>query len=429
MKTIVAYTPAPWDHALAVLRLTGPLRKAGFNLVRGSQDGQIDTEQVSSADLVLIQRDFPKHLAAYERILALARLEAKPVVLDLDDWLLELPENHPDRISHYYAAGLFPILRAALEADAVTVSTEHLGDQVSRLNNSNWTLPNYIDEDIWGLIPPSQASDGPIQIVYMGGDTHIPDVELVTPVLVEVLRRYTGRVALHLVGMHPNPLLSSLPNVTCTPFIMDYASYARFASEQHFDLAIAPLIDNPFNRCKSSIKCLEYSALGLPAVYSNIPPYTKFVSDGENGLLASTSEEWLQAIVRLIEDQALRMRIGLAAQENVRRNWLLGDHAHEWTEAYQQIAAAPRRASYDRRTVPASLVIELTRQTQAWQESALATTIKNEAEMRGQDLFKDEIDYPSKSAPVPFSTLRSGLVGTLNRGMQWFSSQLNKRAG
>jgi hypothetical protein len=146
---------------------------------------------------------------------------------------------------------------------------------------------------------------------------------------------------------------------------MDYAGYARFAAEQSFDLAIAPLADNLFNRCKSPIKYLEYSVLGIPGIYSAISPYADLIQPYENGLLASTPEDWLNAMTRLVEDAELRRQVGKAAQEMVQKNWTLRDHAHAWVAAYTEIAqrgVSPQRSG----TIPAGLVVDLTRQTQLW---------------------------------------------------------------
>jgi hypothetical protein len=45
------------------------------------------------------------------------------------------------------------------------------------------------------------------------------------------------------------------------------------------DLLIAPLVDNPFNRCKSNIKWLEFSALGIPMAGQNICTYNKYTNN------------------------------------------------------------------------------------------------------------------------------------------------------
>ena len=137
MKTVLAYSPAPWNHALAMLRIVAPLREAGFQLICGNDNGGIHPERVCEADLVVIQRDFPVHLRQYEEITGLARQQSKPVILDLDDWLLNLPENHPDRISHHYAASLFPLLRALIEANAVTASTVPLGNRAPGIESKH----------------------------------------------------------------------------------------------------------------------------------------------------------------------------------------------------------------------------------------------------------------------------------------------------
>lgn len=257
-----------------MLRFVTPLQKARIVPIQGNPGGQTDLEIVSQVDLVLIQRDFPSHLQDYDQVLSTARALSKPIVYDLDDWLLELPENHPDRINHHYAGGLFPILRAIIEADVVTVSTSRLAERIHSLNTNILVLPNYIDEGLWN-IPPRQAvvdPQMPLTIVYMGGDSHIPDFEPLVPMLLEILQTYGERIVYKSIGMQPVPALRALPNVEFIPFQFMYSAYAEFVQKQRYDIAIAPLADNIFNHCKSSIKYLEYSALGIPGVFSCITP-------------------------------------------------------------------------------------------------------------------------------------------------------------
>ena len=116
-------------------------------------------------------------------------------------------------------------------------------------------------------------------------------------------------------------------------------AFARYFSKQNIDIFIAPLRNNLFNRCKSCIKFLEYSALGTPGVYSRIAPYEGIVVHGENGFLASSPQEWEAYLGILIKDHILRRSMGNAAQDTVKR-MLLSDHAHEWGTVYRAALAA-----------------------------------------------------------------------------------------
>jgi hypothetical protein len=127
--------------------------------------------------------------------------------------------------------------------------------------------------------------------------------------------------------------------------VEDYAEFAAYFVQQRCDVFIAPLLDNVFNRYKSPIKFLEYSAHGAPGVYSRITPYEAVISHGCNGFLASDPEEWQTVLVRLIEDQTLRQSMGEAAQQTVRQSWMLSAHVEKWREVYQQVQALPPRPS------------------------------------------------------------------------------------
>jgi glycosyltransferase involved in cell wall biosynthesis len=89
------------------------------------------------------------------------------------------------------------------------------------------------------------------------------------------------------------------------------SEYPRFApwlrsESRRWDGAVAPLEDTPFNRCKSDLKFLEYSAMGLPGVYSDIGVYTSCV-DGLNALLVeNTTQAWSEALRSLCADPGLR---------------------------------------------------------------------------------------------------------------------------
>ncbi len=326
------------DDAMCVLRILGPADSLGLKVVRGVEDGSF-RDRVEKGDLVVIQRDFSRELDAYEKVIGLAHASHKPVVLDLDDLLFELPADHPDRLSNYYTDSLLPMLQAIMEADLVTVATPALRDYLLRFNKNIKVFPNYLIDDWWSLRePPNNELAGElITIGYMGGHTHKPDLWFILPALESILRKYQPKIRFQFWGIEAPPELTAYSQVDwCPPKSYAYHEFASYFQTQSADIMIAPLVDTLFNRCKSSIKYLEYSSLGAPGVYSRMIPYESVVENGVNGFLASSQTEWEQSLSKLIEDPTLRNEIAINAQKKIRKNWLLSPNASKLKKIYEE---------------------------------------------------------------------------------------------
>lgn len=359
---IAVYTFVTWESALAVLRYRGTTPYSDLEFFQGSnQRMEYTLEPLEDADLVLIQRDFPVYLEAYQQVLEQARARSLPVVYETDDLLFKLPPEHPDTAIHFYTLALLPILRAAIEADAVTVSTAALVDSLQPLHPDVRLLPNYLPDHLWPLQPVRRLADpsSKVTIGYLGSTSHAPDLQMIEPALQDLLDRYP-QAALHFWGCPPPPGLAAHERVDYTPLmIYDYQEYGQYCASLELDIALAPLRDSPFNHSKSPIKFYEYSALGLPGVYSDVSAYNQAVIDGENGLLAGDLQGWYERLSALIENPELRSRLAHKAQDDLRRNWLVSTQAQQWQQAYTEILAAPRRRVPAQVPLPSSLLFDL----------------------------------------------------------------------
>jgi len=362
--SVVHYTADVWEHVCPMVRVVAPLRHAGLRHVRGNEweAGHLCVfpERVADADIVVIQRDFPRYTDECEIVLAQARTLGKPVVYELDDLLTELPAQHPDL--EFYSKARAAILQAVVEADAVIGSTPLLCDYLREFNSNTWLLSNYLDDQLWSLDAPESldaSNECSVTIGYLGSPAHLPDLELIVPVLTRILSR-SERVRLVFWGMKPPAPLSEHPQVAWhIPALVSYAEFAAYFARQTCDIFIAPLQDNLFNRCKSPLKFLEYSAQGIPGVYSRIAPYASVIEHGKNGFLASTLEEWEEYLVRLIDTPNLRRQVGIAARQTVLERWLLSQHAGRWVETYRQICDSTLRSQ-------SNVAAHVARQMHAW---------------------------------------------------------------
>jgi len=338
---IAFFSYSQYPSALEQYRIYSPLKQASIEIVPGIYEGQLDLNAIDQSHLVLFQRDFSRHFRDYGQILDLAQAHQKPVILDLDDHLLALPEDHPDRISGAFADRLPALLHALLNVDAITVTTPVLRQALLPYNSQIYVLPNYLDAELWQFREPKAAEDGaPVRILFMGTPTHQPDLELITQPLAHITQKYANQIAFIFFGVQPSSILQNAANVTYFPLhTYNYRDFLREFQQLEAEIAVAPLKDNLFNRSKSAIKYFEYTALGLPGVFSTLPPYAEVVHDGKDGFLAANPEEWERKLELLIESPELRLEMAQEAQQQVQQNWLIQDHANEWQEVYNQIIA------------------------------------------------------------------------------------------
>lgn len=107
---------------------------------------------------------------------------------------------------------------------------------------------------------------------------------------------------------------------------------------RQFDVGVMPLVDQPFERGKCGYKLIQYMACGLPVVASPVGVNVEIVQDGVNGFLASSDDDWLQAIARLKADPGLRARMGTAGRKLVEQKYCLQVTAPRLTELLRSIA-------------------------------------------------------------------------------------------
>ena len=297
----VVYSMDAHSDACGAIRIAGPLEAAGWSVEWAvvSEGGafRFDVGAARDADLIIIQRHFPADFT-FGALLSLAGLGI-PMIYDSDDAFLSMPSTHPLR--DFFRARA-PYMRWMLkEADLVTVSTAPLRESLRRRTRRPvLVVPNLVQWELFHA--PSAPRNGNFNLLIAGTPTHGNDWGMVETPLQQFLSARKGRVNAVFFGEVP-PSLAGNPLVSQIPFEREYAKYAALLGRLNIHGALVPLQDNPFNRCKSNIKWLEYSTAGIPAAFSNVLPYSSCIRDGETGLLVDNSDSsWLEAMNRLVAD-------------------------------------------------------------------------------------------------------------------------------
>lgn len=266
--------------------------------------------------------DKPDALPLWRRLRATARLvyEIDDDVFSVDpvNWMAHRVYSKPvpqDTVAH--AAGV---------ADMVTVSTEPLAEVMRQHSDNVVVLPNHIPA---GLLDIQRPRRDRVVVGWAGGASHGSDIALVAAQIRRVIDRHD--VDLHLVGTDYQPTIRR--ECRFTPWSDDPWDYYRTLD---FDVGLAPLTETVFNRSKSAIKALEYAALGIPVVASDVEPYRQFVQDGVTGWLCGQDYEWHSRIRDLVNDAGMREEMGRKARE-VAAAWTVENGWRNWERAYRSL--------------------------------------------------------------------------------------------
>jgi len=220
-------------------------------------------------------------------------------------------------------------------ADAVTVTTPELAEYYSQFNKNVIVLPNCIDLSVWK--PVRIEKDATIRLTWHGGCSHYQDLVEIKPVF-ESLVKKNKDLKLQICGQEFSGIFKNIPKKqyefhSWVPTLAHPYKQALLNN----DIAVIPLKDDLFNTCKSAIKWVEYSALEIPCVVRNIPPYSKVIVQGVNGFLYNNNKECEAMIQRLIDNPALRRRIGKQARNYIVENFDAVERAELWADALKKV--------------------------------------------------------------------------------------------
>jgi GT2 family glycosyltransferase/glycosyltransferase involved in cell wall biosynthesis len=323
------------------IRLLQPLHHPAVGRVFDVRVATAETIFEYQADIIATQRFAMPDVATADRLAAHARRTGATLVFDLDDDLLNIPRTHPD------ARALRPraeIVRRMLDvADAVWLSTSGLAERLASIRPDATVMANALDERLW-LPPPASLRDQPVRILCMGTGTHDQDFGMIEPALSRLKSEYDDRIAIDIVGMTGrNDLPPGLNRIGLPPnATRSYPGFVNWlrSTEPPWHIGLAPLLDTPFNLCKSPIKAMDYAALGLVVLASDTPVYRGSIADGPAGrLVANSAAAWYAALDRLLRNPDERQAIASRSRDAFLAQASLASQAEIRHSAWSRLAA------------------------------------------------------------------------------------------
>lgn len=282
------------------IRLLSPMSRPAFGPVGLDVVDHKDLWISRRSDVCIVQRTAFNDSATAQRFVDEAHRRGCAVVVDSDDAFSTLDPDHPQYAQQIErAAVLEGVMR---RADEVWLSTDDLR-RAHDLPTSR-VVRNTLDLALWkpGAGPAhASAPEAPLRMLYMGTTTHDGDLAMLAPVLERLHAARPGAFVVVMVGVAKDVVERPWMRVVKPPS----SAYHRFVpwlvEQGPFDVGLSPLLDSPFNRAKSDIKCLDYLALGARPVVSDVEPYRGAELDGLVDRVPDDPETWFTTLVSLVD--------------------------------------------------------------------------------------------------------------------------------
>jgi len=159
------------------------------------------------------------------------------------------------------------------------------------------------------------SSRGPA-VGWVGHSGNLPYLESLADPLRELARRHDGFRLIVVADREP-----SIPGVE-----VEFRRWSLERELECFDgigIGLMPLDDTPWARGKCAFKAIQYMSLGIPTVASPVGANRDLITAGENGFLAGSAAEWVEALDALITSADLARRLGDAGRQTVLEGYSL----------------------------------------------------------------------------------------------------------
>jgi glycosyltransferase involved in cell wall biosynthesis len=233
----------------------------------------------------------------------LARRLGAPIVYDIDDPIfLYLPSV----ISGAFSRLKFPgkIKRIMRMSDQVIAINDLIAGYARKHNDHVAIVPNFLDPDHFR--PSAHPPEAP-RIGWSGSVTTMLNLHGIAGPLSEIQQRFGTPVQVIGTGDF------ELPGVKLD--IRQWTPETEVSDLQECNIGVLPVVDRPENEWKFFLKLVQYLSTGLAIVADRAGSNADVIQDGINGFIVDTPEQWVDRLSLLIEDKALRERMGRAARQ------------------------------------------------------------------------------------------------------------------
>lgn len=236
----------------------------------------------------------------------IAKVYRKKIIYDFDDsiWVNESAYNKKFLAVKF----LSKVAKICRWSYKVSVGNQFLFDFAIKHNPNTVIIPTVVDTNTVHSALQVQNTNYPA-VGWTGSFSTLLYLEMVVPVLQRLQEKFNFTFY---VIADKDPTLP-LKNYQ----FVKWSEATEVADLLKFHIGIMPLTDDDITRGKCGFKAIQYMSLGIPAVVSPVGVNNKIVTNGVNGFICNTEQEWEESLTKLLTDPVMRKSFGKNARQEI----------------------------------------------------------------------------------------------------------------
>ncbi len=234
---------------------------------------------------------------------------AKKIIYDIDD-LVFLKHDIAEPWYALHIKGRNKPAYMMKKANHVITCTPFLDEYAKQFNNNTTDISSTINTDTYTPVN-NYANTKKIIVGWSGSHSTVRMLLTIAPALQSLAK--TLQYKLLVMGSKD----VEIEGVDIEA--IEWTEENEIKTLQKMDIGLYPLPNEEWVKGKSGLKALQYMALGIPTVATNIGCNPRVIENNVSGFLVNSPEEWIQKITMLANNPELRKTIGLASRERVEK--------------------------------------------------------------------------------------------------------------
>jgi glycosyltransferase involved in cell wall biosynthesis len=262
--------------------------------------------RIHKADYIFIHREIA-HVGPPVFEWFLVKILRRRYIYDFDD-AIWLPNYSEANARFHWIKAYWKVNYCMKWAYRITAGNDYLADYARRFNKNVYVIPTTIDTEGHHNLECDHSAE-PVTIGWTGTHTTMRYLEFLIPILQELEENHTFRFLI-ISNEKPDFKLKSLE-------YLKWSKETEIEDLSQIQIGVMPLEHDIWSEGKCGFKGLQYMSLGMATVMSPVGVNNTIIRDGVNGFLCDTPEEWKASIKMLLEDSALRRRLGSEGRKTV----------------------------------------------------------------------------------------------------------------